>query len=270
LKDIEELDGDALVDDLHLNEDQIDYIHEHEEEIKEVVGRIWASPEEKAAQEHVEHSIGHYLKTGFIFIKLGVVITLFIFAILAYRRKRQGRCTGIPILLTLYIFILIGLLVLDLTKQIISGYFFLIFIANFINLTGFMLILRNMPGKAGKVLWQRTKFYFIFMLFLYGLVFTLSFFDRFKPVCTSEKVYPAVLNFTSTLFIINYFFHLYLNCNKKYFLSENDAQIGESLLEKEWDPAKFFTDMTKEERVAYNFQFHQKMFKKQMDTYLSF
>ena len=203
-------------------------------------------------------------------VKLGVVIGFFICAILAYRKKRQGRCTPIPILLSLYIFILLGLLILDVTRQFIQGYFFLIFLANFINLTGFMCILKNMPGKPGKVLWSRCKYYFAVMFFLYGVVFVLSFVPGFEPRCTSEKVYPAVLNYTCTLFIINYFFHLYLNCNKKYYLSEDDAEINALLIKGSVNSDKNLSEMTKEEQVAYSHEFHNKMFKKQMDTYLSF
>lgn len=49
-------------------------------------------------------------------IKLGVVIGFYICAINAYRKRSGGRWTGIPIVFTIYIAVLIGLLILDLTQ----------------------------------------------------------------------------------------------------------------------------------------------------------
>ena len=147
-----------------------------------------------------------------ILIKMGLVIGFCVMAILHYRKRQKGKCTLIPVLFGAFVAILITLLILDFTQQYIAGYFIMIFAANFINFIGFMLILRNFPGKAGRMLQEKTKCYFYVMCSLYLVVFLMSFVPAFRPKCTSEKIYPTVMNLSCCLFIINYIFHIYLNC----------------------------------------------------------
>jgi len=172
----------------------------------------------------------HVVKTIFICVKLTVVIGFFICAIRAYWTKRK-RCTPVPVLLSVYIGILLVLLLLDFTKQYIQGYFYMIYFANLINFIGFACIIRNLPGMAGRKLVKRTRCYFGVMLFLYIFVFSLSFTPRFRPLCTAERVYPVVMNMTCTLFLINFFFHVYVSCNRKYFLGEDSEEIKQALLD---------------------------------------
>ena len=105
----------------------------------------------------------------------------------------------------------------------------LIFCANYINFMGFQIILRNLPGAAGRRLKKRTQWYFVGMNCLYALTLLLAFVPRFGPTCTADKMYPPVMNWTSCLFIVNYIFHLVINCNKGYYLEyqDNEAELIE-------------------------------------------
>ena len=123
-----------------------------------------------------------------------------------------------------------------MTTKYIFGYFFLIYISNYLNFLGFYKILQNLPGEPGKKLYAKTRWYFIMMNCLYGATIALAFIPRFGPWCTADKVYPACMNWIATLFIINFIFHWVINCNKDYYLSEGpvtESASTETLMEQE-------------------------------------
>ena len=107
-----------------------------------------------------------------------------------------------------------------MTSKYIAGFFVLIIMSNYFNFVGFYKILKNLPGEPGLRLRERTSWYFITMNVLYAATLGLAFVPRFGPTCTSEKVYPACMNWTACLFIINFVFHWVINCRKDYFLNQ--------------------------------------------------
>ena len=181
--------------------------------------------------------------------KLTFVIVMMIVAIYMYLSKYR-KCTMIPIILSFFIVCvshcsllrltsvsfsqqLLSLLMLDLSSKYIAGFFILIYLANLFNFLGFYKILDTLPGAPGEKMRRRTRCYFVFMILLYIATLALAFVPRFGPFCTSEKLYPPVLNWTACLFLINYVFHLVMNCRKDYFLAEGHiAGHGESAVEE--------------------------------------
>ena len=107
-----------------------------------------------------------------------------------------------------------------MTQKYIAGFFLLVFAANYCNFVGFYKILDTLPGAPGKKMQSDTRWYFISMNVLYALTFGLSFMPRFGPWCQAEKVYPPCMNWAACLFIVNFGYHVYLNCKKEYYLSE--------------------------------------------------
>ena len=107
-----------------------------------------------------------------------------------------------------------------MTHKYIVGFFLMIYLSNYFNFLGFYKILENLPGAPGKKMKDRTRAYFITMNVLYAVTLAMAFWPKFGPFCRAEKVYPAVLNWTACLFIINFVFHCVINCRKGYFLEE--------------------------------------------------
>lgn len=107
-----------------------------------------------------------------------------------------------------------------MTSKYIAGFFLLIYLSNLFNFLGFYKILHSLPGAPGVKLRSRTRYYFLTMSVLYAITLGLAFMPRFGPWCTAEKVYPAVMNWTSCLFIINFVFHLVINWRKDFFFAE--------------------------------------------------
>ena len=151
--------------------------------------------------------------------KIAIVVLMMVVAIFMYVTKYK-KCTMIPVMLFCYILCLIMLIALDMTSKYIAGFFLLIYMSNYFNFLGFYKILDNLPGAPGVALRQKTLWYFRLMNVLYVLTLGLAFVPRFGPYCTAEKVYPACMNWTACLFIANFIFHLVINCNKDFFLSE--------------------------------------------------
>ena len=166
-----------------------------------------------------------------------------------------------------------------MTTKYIAGYFFLILASNYFNFLGFYKILSNLPGKSGEVLKAKTKHYFLVMNILYACSLALSFIPRFGPRCTSEKVYPACMNWASSLFLINFVFHCVIALNKDYFLGvkreasedgyvacdDNDKQVDDDVSEKSGEHAGHdWNDCEKAEMLG------KKMFRRQMNMYLLF
>ena len=107
-----------------------------------------------------------------------------------------------------------------MTATYIAGFYALCYICNYCSFVGFYYILKNLPGEPGMKLREKTRWYFITMNVLYAISLLLAFVPRFGPTCTSEKIYPACMNWISCLFIVNFIFHCYMNWGKNYYFEE--------------------------------------------------
>ena len=116
---------------------------------------------------------------------------------------------------------------LDLKTKYIAGYYIMIIVCNYCSFLGFYKILTTLPGRPGEQMWQSTKWYFRSMNVLYAITLGLSFIPRFGPFCTATKLYPACMNWASTLFIINFIFHVVMACRKNYYFEEGSI-VGEN------------------------------------------
>ena len=121
---------------------------------------------------------------------------------------------------------------------------------------------------------------------LYATSLLLGFIPRFGPTCTSEKVYPACMNWIACLFIANFIFHCVINFRKDFYFSEGaivtqdqvDAQNAahktddnehakrvETASSADGSQANLdWTDLERADRLS------KKMFKTQMTVYLWF
>ena len=59
---------------------------------------------------------------------------------------------------------------------------------------------------------------------LYAGVVGMAFVPSLHPMCTDEQAYPYVMSIASLLFLVNYFFHLVINCNKEFFMEMRGKQ----------------------------------------------
>ena len=167
------------------------------------------------------------MKVIFIVGKIAIVVVMMTIASCVYYSKFK-KCTMIPILLTFYSICLILLIVLDMYKKLIAGFFLLIFFSNYFNFVGFYKILQNLPGQGGEMIKARTRYYFIAMNVLYALTLLLAFLPRFGPECRANKVYPACMNWTADLFIINFVFHCVIKFRQDYFFKPDPETSGQS------------------------------------------
>lgn len=120
---------------------------------------------------------------------------------------------------------MIILIALDFTRKYIAGFFVLIFLSNYFNFLGFYKILDTLPGEPGVVLRRKTLWYFRVMNVLYAVTLVLSFMPRFGPFCSSEKVYPPCMNWIACLFIVNFIFHVVIDCNKDFFFEKGPIAV---------------------------------------------
>ena len=184
--------------------------------------RMDATNEELEAEEETKKHWVHWMKIIFIVGKIMIVVVMMAIASCVYYSKFK-KCTMIPILLTFYSICLVLLIVLDMYKKLIAGFFILIFFSNYFNFVGFYKILDHLPGQAGIQLRDKTRWYFIVMNVLYALTLLLAFIPMFGPECRANKVYPACMNWTANLFIINFIFHCVIKYNKDYFFKPSAA-----------------------------------------------
>ena len=188
----------------------------------ESMERMDATNEELEAEEETQKHWVHWMKVVFIVGKIGIVVVMMTIASCMYYSKFK-KCTMIPILLTFYCICLILLIVLDMYKKLIAGFFILIFFSNYFNFVGFYKILDHLPDQARAQLKAKTRPYFIVMNALYALTLLLAFIPMFGPECRANKVYPACMNWTANLFIINFVFHCVIKYNKDYFFKPSAA-----------------------------------------------
>lgn len=107
---------------------------------------------------------------------------------------------------------------------------------------------------------------------LYALSLGLAFVPKFGPTCTADKVYPACMNWSACLFIINFVFHCVINCRKDFFLDQGPIASGstedhfqDASNVTEGDMSKGdWTDAEKADKLS------KQMFRKQMKVYLWF
>jgi len=257
--------------------------------------RIDASDAELEAATETEGHWMHIIKVVCIVGKIAIVVFMLALAIKMYHSKYK-KCTIVPIMLFMYIICLITLIALDMTSKYIAGFFLLIYMSNYFNFLGFYKILDTLPGAPGVALRSKTLWYFRLMNALYFITLALAFLPRFGPFCTAEKLYPACMNWTACLFIINFIFHLIINCRKDYFFEKGpinvdddgfnavivsqEAAAGEKLGEanasqntsqaegeKSHEDSKADLDWTDAERADH---LSKKMFRGQMTVYLWF
>jgi len=70
---------------------------------------------------------------------------------------------------------------------------------------------------------KHTNWFMIAMNLLYGITIGISFHPSFGPVCRVGKLYPPCMNFVNSLFILNYFYHLYMH-SQGYWLKWQDYE----------------------------------------------
>ena len=58
---------------------------------------------------------------------------------------------------------------------------------------------------------------------LYLIVVIMAFVPSMHPLCMDDHTYPMVLNFAACLFLVNYIFHVWINCNKDFYLKDADT-----------------------------------------------
>lgn len=112
---------------------------------------------------------------------------------------------------------LVCVLIFDMTKKYIFGFFLLIFVSNYFNFLGFNFLVRNLDTEDAPNLKKRTNLYFILMNCAYIATFGLAFVVWFGPWCSQDNLYPPVLTFCAILYWINCGYHYYLN-KHGYFL----------------------------------------------------
>lgn len=158
---------------------------------------------------------------------------------------------------------------MDFTLKIIPLFFLLVLLANYFNFMGFFYVMKSLPGNKGRKLRRRTKSYFIIMNCLYAGVLALAFVPGFRPMCHDHKTYPAVMNFASCLFLINYVFHWYVKCNKKFFMDDDSALLSAATCINEGAegvPDRKLSWESKEESLVLR----QRMVQRQMSLFMCF
>jgi len=108
-----------------------------------------------------------------------------------------------------YCVVLVGMVILDLTIKWIFLFFICIFVANYLNFIGLLMILRNILTHEGHVLKAKTNIYMWVMNGLYIVLLIMACFIT-PPVCQHKKVYPFVLNWAGIMFLINAGFNFIL------------------------------------------------------------
>lgn len=192
--------------------------------VDQTVARTDANDAELEAASETEKHWMHVVKVVCIVGKIAIVVLMLTFAIWMYHSKYK-KCTMIPIMLFFYIICLIILIALDFTRKYIAGFFVLIFLSNYFNFLGFYKILDTLPGEPGVVLRQKTLWYFRVMNVLYAVTLILAFVPRFGPFCSAEKVYPPCMNWIACLFIVNFIFHVVIDCNKDFFFAKGSIAV---------------------------------------------
>lgn len=168
----------------------------------------------------------HIVKVVCIVGKIAIVVGMLLLATYMYTAKYK-KCTMIPVMLVAYCLILITLIGLDMTNKYIAGFFLMVYMSNLFNFIGFYKILDHLPGAPGKQVRESTRTYFRIMCGMYGITLALAFIPRFGPWCSADKVYPACMNWTSCLFLINFAFHCYMKCRKDFYLSSGDFEMSQ-------------------------------------------
>jgi len=187
--------------------------------------RYEASDAEIAATTETEGGWVHYAQLTLIIVKVLVVSALLLIALTKWRRKHG--CGVVTYFLGLNVFIMVALLIQDLTIKLIPTFWFLCMAANYINFLGLMYLLRNLKTREGESLKARTKVYFIVMNCLYGLTLFAAFIPRFGPTCSSSRLYPPVMNWSCFLFVANCVYHMFQHYKYEYGLKWDTQLVGE-------------------------------------------
>ena len=138
-----------------------------------------------------------------------------------------------------FIIILIALICFDLGTKYIAGFYILVFFSNFINFLGLNYLVRNLKSPERKLLRRKTNFYFMVMNVLYMMNFVMTFTAGYGPWCNSERLYPAVMNYSAWLFVINFVFHCYMHKNNYWLRWEEHPRMKFIIGREEelgWEP----------------------------------
>lgn len=113
------------------------------------------------------------------------------------------------------------MLIFDLTTQYIFAFFLLIYTANYINFLGYNVLIRRIKTVEGPELQKRTNLYFYSMNVLYIVNFLAALNSWYGPWCTPRNLYPPCMTFAALLYVINYFYHVYMNRHDYFLKWEN-------------------------------------------------
>lgn len=183
-----------------------------------------ATSDETASAHETGHHWLHTTKDILVCVKVFVICFLMISAIV-HRRAKYGLCNPVTYMLLINIFVLIGLLVFEFTTKYIVGFFALVMLANYCNFMGFMIMIRHCDTPEVVDLRKHTNVYLVVMNILYAATIALAFTNKFGPYCVASRLYPACMNFTNGLFIINCMYHHYMHANNYWLEWEKDKKI---------------------------------------------
>jgi hypothetical protein len=122
------------------------------------------------------------------------------------------------------IMILIALILFEIGSKYVAGFYLLVLLQNYINFRGFCYLLRNLNTEENAMLVNSTDLYYYSMNLMYFLTFMISFTSSYGPFCR-KTIYPAVLTFSSGLFVINALFHFYLHSRNYWLKWEEHPKI---------------------------------------------
>lgn len=126
--------------------------------------------------------------------------------------------------------ICIGIIIFDLTGQVIWGLFVLLYAANWINFLGFNILIRNIKLPGGIFLRHKTTPFFITMNVVYLANGCCAFIKWYGPFCDQSQIYPPCMTVASGLYLVNACYHFYLHKND-YYLTWTELEAAEKKVE---------------------------------------
>lgn len=156
-----------------------------------------------------------------------------------YRYRKNQQFDQLCYMCACFIIILIALICFDLGTKYIAGFYILVFFSNFINFLGLNYLVRKLKSPERKLLRRKTNFYFMVMNVLYMMNFVMTFTAGYGPWCNQERLYPAVMNYSAWLFVINFVFHCYMHKNNYWLRWEEHPRMKFIIGREEelgWEP----------------------------------
>ena len=140
----------------------------------------------------------------------------------------MGEFDFISLMLIINILVLIGLFFFEFSTHWILGYFFMIYIANYINFIGLNLLVRRLPTAEGPMLKKKTNIWFITMNCLYAVALILALIPYTGPYCYSTALYPWMFTYIEALLVLNAIYHHYLHYQNYYLKWEKSGEVIKS------------------------------------------